>query len=85
MEFKLSKIGNTGKRQNFFSAIYITNDEVTVGCASGEIYKFKDTICNSTFQAHGIKDPVYCLYFNANDGTLLSGGKDSMIKHGIQP
>jgi WD40 repeat protein/Ca2+-binding EF-hand superfamily protein len=80
MEFKLGKIGNAGKRQNFFSATYITNDEVVVGCASGEIYKFKDTVCNSIIQAHGIKDPVYCLYYNANDGTLLSGGKDSMIK-----
>jgi WD40 repeat protein/Ca2+-binding EF-hand superfamily protein len=80
LEWKLGKIGNTGKRQNFLSATYVKENEAVVGCASGEIYQFKDTVCNLIVQAHGIKDPVLCLFFNAAEATLTSGGTDSVVK-----
>jgi hypothetical protein len=37
--------------------------------------KFIYTICSSIVQAHSVKDPVYCLHFNAHDDV-----KDFMIE-----
>lgn len=79
IDSKLGKIGSKGKRQVFCCVTY-KHDEALVGCASGEIYRFKDTQCVSIVQAHGVKEPVLCLYFNLYGGNILSGGKDSMIK-----
>ena len=79
LESKLGRIGSQGKRQIFCCATYMKEDAV-VGCASGEIYRFHDCQCIQMVQAHGVKEPVLCLYYNIQHGTLISGGKDSLIK-----
>lgn len=79
LESKIGKIGKDGKRQSFFCAAYVKSDAL-VGCASGEIYRFRDGQCIAMVQAHGVKEPVLCLFYNRVDGTLLSGGKDCLIK-----
>lgn len=73
------KIGKNGKRQTFFSVVYIREDAI-VGCASGELYRFHEKHCVEIVQAHGLREPVLCLFYNSNDGTLFSGGKDCIIK-----
>eukprot|EP01033_Poteriospumella_lacustris_P007987 gene7987-5748_t len=76
---KIGRIGSKGKRQVFCSAAYIGNEAV-IGCASGEIYRFKDCECIAIIQAHGIKEPVLCMYFNPVTGNLITGSKDANIK-----
>ena len=36
----MGRIGKTGKRQTFFCVAYFGEDAV-VGCASGELYRFR--------------------------------------------
>eukprot|EP01039_Chlorochromonas_danica_P011314 gene11314-12624_t len=79
LDSKIGRIGKGGKRQAFYSVAYIKSDAV-VGCASGEIYRFKDGQCIAMVQAHGVKEAVLCLFYNRLDGTLLSGGRDNLIK-----
>lgn len=79
LESKLGHIGSQGKRQVFCCATYMKDDAV-VGCSSGEIYRFHDCHCVQMVQAHGVKEPVLCLFYNILEGTLISGGKDSLIK-----
>lgn len=75
----LGKIGSIGKRQTFFSVAYM-KEYCIVGCASGEIYRFKDRVCITVVQAHGVREPVLTMFYNAKDGTLLTAGKDGLIK-----
>lgn len=75
----LGKIGNAGKKQMFFCCAYL-NDDVVVGCASGELYRFKSGQCIQIVQAHGIKEPVLCIGYNPKEGVLITGGKDSLVK-----
>eukprot|EP01033_Poteriospumella_lacustris_P007990 gene7989-5750_t len=56
------------------------DNEAVIGCASGEIYRFKDCECIAIIQAHGIKEPVLCMYFNPVTGNLITGSKDANIK-----
>lgn len=63
----------------FFCCVYF-NDDVIVGCAGGELYRFKHGQCVQIVQAHGIKEPILCLGYNAKEGVLISGGKDSLVK-----
>lgn len=76
---RVGKIGSIGKRQPFFCTTYLDEDCV-VGCASGEIYRFHGYICIQVVQAHNFSEPVLCMYFNSFEGTLVTGGKDSLIK-----
>jgi WD40 repeat protein len=55
-------------------------NEAVIGCASGEIYRFKDCECIAIIQAHGTKEPVLCMYFNPVTGNLITGSKDANIK-----
>jgi WD40 repeat protein len=56
------------------------DNEAIIGFASGEIYRFKDCECIAIIQAHGIKEPVLCMYFNPVTGNLITGSKDANIK-----
>eukprot|EP01032_Pedospumella_encystans_P008376 gene8376-9951_t len=75
----MGKIGSQGKRQTFLSVVYF-KDDCIVGCASGEIYRFREGQCVDIVQAHGPREPVLCMYYNQEDGTLITGGKDYLIK-----
>jgi len=75
----MGKIGSQGKRQTFLSVTYF-KDDCIVGCASGEIYRFREGQCVDIVQAHGPREPVLCMYYNEEDGTLITGGKDCLIK-----
>jgi microtubule-associated protein-like 6 len=75
----MGKIGSQGKRQTFFCATYF-KDDCIVGCASGELYRFREGQCIDIVQAHGLREPVLCMFYNAEDGTLITGGKDCLIK-----
>ncbi|RYH27855.1 hypothetical protein EON65_12920 [archaeon] len=79
LDSRLGKVGSLGKRQSFYCATYMKG-EALVGCASGEIYRFRDGQCIAMVQAHGVKEGVLSLAYNKSDGTLLSGGKDGLIK-----
>lgn len=79
IDSKVGRIGSNGKRQPFCSVAYI-KDEAIVGCASGELYRFKDGVCIAMIKAHGVNEAVFSLYYNKENGTLLSGGKDGLIK-----
>lgn len=79
IDYKIGRIGNQGKRQPFYCVVYLKEDAL-IGCANGEIYRFRDGICISMIQAHGVKESVQCLYCNDSNGTILSGGKDGTIK-----
>jgi WD40 repeat protein/Ca2+-binding EF-hand superfamily protein len=74
-----AKIGSIGKKQSFFSVVYIREDPV-VGCGSGEIYRFKSGHCVEVIQAHGVNEPIYSLYFCKDDDTLTSGGRDTVVR-----
>jgi WD40 repeat protein/Ca2+-binding EF-hand superfamily protein len=75
----MGKIGNQGKRQTFFCVTYF-KDDCIVGCASGELYRFREFQCIEIVQAHGLREPVLCMFYNAEEGTLITGGKDCLIK-----
>lgn len=75
----MGKIGSKGKRQTFLCVTYF-KDDCIVGCASGEIYRFRDGQCIDIVQAHGLREPVLCMFSNELDGTLITGGKDCLIK-----
>ena len=75
----MGKIGKIGRRQTFFCCAYF-NDDVVVGCASGELYRFKGGQCVQIVQAHGIKEPILCIRCNLKEGVLVTGGKDSLVK-----
>lgn len=68
----MGKIGRLGKRQTFFSVTYMHEDCI-VGCASGEVYRLKDHVCISIIQAHGMKEPVLSMFFDAVEGVLITG------------
>lgn len=80
LEAVTGKVGNSGTRQVFVSVTYINKDEAIVGCASGELYKFRNFKCIQMVQAHGIREPVFCLHFNLQDNTLVSGGADFTVR-----
>jgi len=80
LEAVTGKVGNTGTRQVFVSVTYMNKDESVVGCASGELYKFKNFKCIQMVQAHGVREPVFCLHFNLQDNTLVSGGADFTVR-----
>jgi hypothetical protein len=50
-------------------------DDAVVGCASGELYRFKNGSCVQVVQAHGVKEPVLSIAFNPREGVLVTGGK----------
>ena len=75
----LGKIGKEGKKQTFFCVAYF-NDDAVVGCASGELYRFRAGRCVQIVQAHGLNDPVLSIYFNAIESVLVTGGKDGTVK-----
>lgn len=77
---KIGRIGSKGKRQVFCSAAYLKDTDAVIGTAGGEIYRFNNGECVAIIQAHGVKEPVLCLFFNNLTGNLLSGGKDANIK-----
>jgi microtubule-associated protein-like 6 len=74
-----AKIGRKGKKQTFFCASYMENDAI-IGCASGELYRFRGIQCIQIVQAHCMNDPVLCINYNAREGVLVTGGKDSLVK-----
>jgi hypothetical protein len=79
VETQMGEVGSIGKLQTFFCVSYFGEDCI-VGCASGELYRFHNGKCIEVIQAHGIREPVLCLYHNMACGTLVSGGKDCLIK-----
>lgn len=74
-----AKIGKEGKRQTYFCAVYCGEDAI-VGCAGGELYRFRAGVCIQVVQAHGVREPVLCISYNAKEGVLVTGGKDCLIK-----
>lgn len=72
-------IGHLGKKQTFFCVTYCYDDAI-VGCAGGELYRFRAGSCIEVVQAHGIKEPVLSIYFNAAESVIVTGGKDCLIK-----
>ena len=75
----LGKVGKAGKKQIFFCCAYL-NDDVVVGCASGELYRFRLGQCVQIVQAHGLREPVLCIAYNSKVGVLITGGKDALVK-----
>lgn len=79
LEPQSGKIGQIGKKQTFFCVAYCEDDAI-VGCAGGELYRFRGGRCIEVIQAHGPKDPVLCIHYSAIDGCLVTGGKDGLVK-----
>ena len=73
------KIGSKGKKQTFFCCTYMGEDAI-VGCASGEIYRFHNAHCIGIVQAHSVRECVLSIFYNETDGTLVTGGKDCLVK-----
>ena len=76
----VGRIGRAGKKQTYFCVAYMAEDVAVVGCANGCLYKMVLGACTQVVQAHGMKEPVLALSYNAASGVLLSGGKDSLIR-----
>ena len=74
-----AKIGKSGRKQTFFCVTYF-NDDVVVGCASGELYRFKAGQCIQIVQAHSMNEPILSISYNPKDGVLVTGAKDSLVK-----
>jgi len=79
LQGQLGKIGKQGRKQTFFCVAYF-NEDAVVGCASGELYRFRSGRCVQIVQAHGVNDPVLSMYFNAMESVLVTGGKDGTVK-----
>lgn len=75
----VGKIGKGNKKQTFFCVIHMGEDAI-VGCASGELYRFRGDKCIQSIQAHGFQEPVLCIYHSDKDGIFVTGGKDCMVK-----
>ncbi len=73
------RIGRGGVIQMYLSAIYF-NDDVLVGCMSGEIYRLRKENCVQIIQAHGFNEPVLSMHFNISEGILVTSGNDGLIK-----
>eukprot|EP01042_Synura_sphagnicola_P000320 gene320-331_t len=73
------KIGSIGKRQTFFCVTYFKEDAV-VGCAGGELYRFKGYQCVQVVEAYPAKEPLLCMRYNALEGTLVTGCKNGVVK-----
>lgn len=82
LESVSGRIGHIGKRQTFFCVTYLAESDhcCVVGCASGELYKFVSGSVVQIVQAHGPREPVLSLHYSMDEGILLSGGKDGLIK-----
>lgn len=79
LQGQLGKIGSAGRKQTFLCVQYCGEDAV-VGCASGELYRFRAGRCVQIVQAHGVNDPVLSMAFNAPESVLVTGGKDGMVR-----
>ena len=79
LESVTGKIGKGNKKQTFFCVTHLGEDAI-VGCASGELYRFRNDKCIQTIQAHGLQEPVLCIYNSDKDGIIVTGGKDCMVK-----
>lgn len=75
----LGRIGRGGTIQMYLSVIYF-NDDVLVGCISGEIYRLRKENCVQIIQAHGFNEPVLSMHFNAAEGIVVTSGNDGLIK-----
>ena len=75
----IGKIGKGNKKQTFFCVTHMGEDAI-VGCASGELYRFRGDKCIQTIQAHGLQEPVLCIYHSEKDGIIVTGGKDCIVK-----
>jgi microtubule-associated protein-like 6 len=74
-----AKIGRAGKKQTFFCVTYM-NEDILVGCGSGELYRFKSGVCVQIVQAHGLKEPILCIGYSVRECVLITGGKDCVVK-----
>ena len=75
----VGKVGKGNKKQTFFCVTHMGEDAI-VGCASGELYRFRGDKCIQSIQAHGLQEPVLCIYHSDKDGIIVTGGKDCMVK-----
>lgn len=73
------RIGKMGRKQTYLCVVYF-NDDIIVGCASGELYRLRSGQCVQIIQAHGIKEPILCISVNSREGVLVTGGKDSLVR-----
>ena len=73
------RIGKIGRKQTYLCVVYF-NEDIIVGCASGELYRLRSGQCIQIIQAHGIKEPVLCISVNYREGVLVTGGKDSLVR-----
>lgn len=73
------RIGKIGRKQTYLCVVYF-NEDIIVGCASGELYRLKSGQCIQIIQAHGIKEPILCISVNYREGVLVTGGKDSLVR-----
>ena len=73
------RIGKIGRKQTYLCVVYF-NEDIIVGCASGELYRLKSGQCVQIIQAHGIKEPILCISVNYREGVLVTGGKDSLVR-----
>ena len=80
LDFQMGKIGRQGKKQTFFCAAYLTNDELVVGCADGSLYRFKNHIVVQTVQGHSLNEPVLSMFCHLGESLLITGGKDCNVK-----
>lgn len=75
----MSHIGKIGKKQTFYCIAYLQDDAIA-GCATGELYRFKNYQCIQVMQAHGINEPVLSIYYNRDERTISTGSKDCHVK-----
>ena len=79
LESRVGRIGRIGRKITFYCVTYF-GDDVVVGCASGELYRFRDCECIQIVQAHSIREPILCIYANISDGLLVTGGNDCLVR-----
>lgn len=66
-----ARIGRTGKLQSFLSAAFVADDELVVGCATGELYLVRGGQCVRAVSCAGAA--VTALAFSSAEGLLFSG------------
>jgi WD40 repeat protein/Ca2+-binding EF-hand superfamily protein len=79
---EVARIGKIGKKQTFYCVAFISGSEsaCVVGCASGEVYKFKGHSCVLVVQVHGVQEPVFSIHYSTQHSVLVTGSKDGTIK-----
>ncbi|ETW00430.1 hypothetical protein, variant [Aphanomyces invadans] len=77
LSVKKGSFGKGDSRGTVLCAVFVLGEAVT-GQADGSLYQWKGRNCVSVFKGH--EGAVNCMHYDATSKSVISGGKDGMIK-----